>query len=297
MSAKVIDGKSIGAELRADLKTEFDKAKEMHPDFHPGLVVLLVGENPASKVYVNMKDKACKELGFYSEIRTLPADSTQEQVAACIKELNEDKKVHGILMQLPLPNHLDDQPLLEMIDPNKDVDGFHPVNAGKLSLGMPALAPCTPVGCQELLLREGIETSGKLVCIVGRSNIVGKPLTMLLCQKAKGANATVCLCHSRTKDLKGLCLQADILVAAIGSPKFITADMVKPGAVVIDVGVNRVDDETKKRGYYLCGDVDYEPCAEVASAITPVPGGVGPMTIACLMKNTMQAAKAIEGIE
>ena len=297
MSARLIDGKTIGAQLRADLKKEYEALKEKNPDFQPGLVVLLVGDNPASKVYVNMKHKACQELGYYSEIRRLPKDSKQEEVAATIEELNADPKVHGILMQLPLPDHLNEQPLLDLISPSKDVDGFHPTNVGKLSIGLPTLAPCTPLGCQELLMRENIETSGKFVVIVGRSNIVGKPMALILCQKAKGANATVCIAHSRTQDLPGLCRQADILVAAIGSPKFIKGDWIKPGATVLDVGINRVEDSSREKGYYLCGDVDFDAAKEVAGAITPVPGGAGPMTIACLMKNTYLAAKMIHGIE
>ena len=297
MSARIIDGKKIGADIRADLKTQLEGLQQGNPDFKPGLIVVIVGEDPASKVYVRMKHRACEEIGYHSEIRRLAEDATQEAVAAALDELNKDDKVHGILLQLPLPKHLDEQPLLDMIDPRKDVDGLHPENVGRLVLGLPGPVPCTPQGCQELLVREGIDPSGKLVVVVGRSNIVGKPVAMLLAQKAKGANATVCICHSRTSNLKEMCLQADILIAAIGAAKFITADMVKPGAVIIDVGVNRVDDDTKEKGYYLCGDVDYNACAEVASAITPVPGGVGPMTIACLMQNTLRAAKAIEGIE
>ncbi|MBN1516508.1 bifunctional methylenetetrahydrofolate dehydrogenase/methenyltetrahydrofolate cyclohydrolase FolD [Candidatus Sumerlaeota bacterium] len=296
MTAKIIDGKAIGAQLRADLKAEYESIKAKHPNFQPGLIVVIVGENPASKVYVNMKHKACQEIGYHSEIRRLPAESTQDEVAQLLRDLNADNRVHGILLQLPLPDHLDEQPLLELIDPRKDVDGFHPVNAGKLALGMPALAPCTPVGCQELLKYENIDPSGKFVVIVGRSNIVGKPMAMILCQKAKWANATVCIAHSRTKDLPALCRQADILIAAIGSPKFVQAEWIKPGATVIDVGTNRVEDASREKGYYLCGDVDFDAAKEVAGAITPSPGGVGPMTIACLMKNTLQAAKAIEGV-
>ncbi len=290
MSAKIIDGKKIAEEIRNELKEEA-QTLIAKTGITPGLVVILVGDNPASKVYVSSKQKACAEIGFYSEGYKFPADVTEAEVLEKIAELNASEKIHGILVQLPLPNHIDEQKILESIAVEKDVDGFHPLNFGKLAQGMECFVPCTPLGIRELLLRSQIPIKGQHVVIVGRSNIVGKPLALLLMQKSEKADATVTVCHSRTNNLTEICRSADILVAAIGRAKFITADMVKPGAVVVDVGVNRVDDPSAPRGYCLVGDVDFDPVKEIASAITPVPGGVGPMTIAMLLHNTLLAAK------
>ena len=292
MSARVIDGKAIGKAVRADVAVEVAGLREQ--GVVPGLTVVLVGEDAASQVYVRMKGRACDEAGMKSEILRLPDTTTQDELLAAIDRLNADPTVHGMLVQLPLPDRIAEQEILLRIDPRKDVDGFHPVNVGKLVLGDPTgFRPATPYGVQEMLIRSGIETSGAHAVIVGRSNIVGKPMANLLIQKGPAGNATVTVCHSRTKDIGAVTREADILIVAIGKPEFITADMVKPGAVVIDVGINRVDDATKEKGYRLVGDVAYQEVAEVASAITPVPGGVGPMTIAMLLKNTLQAAKAL----
>ncbi|MEE8060323.1 MAG: bifunctional methylenetetrahydrofolate dehydrogenase/methenyltetrahydrofolate cyclohydrolase FolD [Gemmatimonadales bacterium] len=292
MSARVIDGKAIGKTVRADVAVEVAGLREQ--GVVPGLTVVLVGENSASQVYVRMKGRACDEAGMKSEILRLPDTTTQDELLAAIDRLNADPTVHGMLVQLPLPDRIAEQEILLRIDPRKDVDGFHPVNVGKLVLGDPTgFRPATPYGVQEMLIRSGIETSGAHAVIVGRSNIVGKPMANLLIQKGPAGNATVTVCHSRTKDIGAVTREADILIVAIGKPEFITAAMVKPGAVVIDVGINRVDDATKEKGYRLVGDVAYQEVAEVASAITPVPGGVGPMTIAMLLKNTLQAAKAL----
>ncbi len=292
MSARVIDGKAIGKAVRADVAVEVAGLREQ--GVVPGLTVVLVGENSASQVYVRMKGRACDEAGMKSEILRLPDTTTQDKLLAAIDRLNADPTVHGMLVQLPLPDSIAEQEVLLRIDPRKDVDGFHPVNVGKLVLGDPTgFRPATPYGVQEMLIRSGIETSGAHAVIVGRSNIVGKPMANLLIQKGPAGNATVTVCHSRTKDIGAVTREADILIVAIGKPEFITADMVKPGAAVIDVGINRVDDATKEKGYRLVGDVAYHEVAEVASAITPVPGGVGPMTIAMLLKNTVQAAKAL----
>jgi methylenetetrahydrofolate dehydrogenase (NADP+)/methenyltetrahydrofolate cyclohydrolase len=254
--------------------------------------VVLVGEDPASQVYVRMKGKACNELGMHSETVTLPATTSEDELLATVDRLNEDPKIHGMIVQLPVPDHIDSAKVLERIDPRKDVDGFHPVNVGKVAVGdASGFAPATPFGVQQMLLRAGVDTQGAHVVIVGRSNIVGKPVASLLMQKAKGANATVTVCHSRTKDIAAITRLADILIVAIGQPEFVKGDMIRPGAVVIDVGTNRVDDSTRERGYRLVGDVDFEAAKEVASAITPVPGGVGPMTVTMLIYNTVQAAK------
>ena len=292
MSAQVIDGKAIGKAVRAEVATEV--ARLIEQGIVPGLTVVLVGEDPASQVYVRMKGRACDEAGMKSGTVRLPATATEAELLDTIDQLNADPTVHGMLVQLPLPDHINEGNVLLRIDPRKDVDGFHPVNVGKLVAGDPTgFKPATPYGVQEMLIRSGIETSGAHAVIVGRSNIVGKPMANLLVQKGSGANATVTVCHSRTKDIGSVTRSADILVVAMGKPEFITADMVKPGAAVIDVGINRVDDATKEKGYRLVGDVAYESVAEIASAITPVPGGVGPMTIAMLLKNTLQAAEAI----
>jgi methylenetetrahydrofolate dehydrogenase (NADP+)/methenyltetrahydrofolate cyclohydrolase len=254
------------------------------------LAVVLVGENSASQVYVRMKRRACGDLGVNSFSHDLPQDTPEQALLDLVDKLNRDERVHGILVQLPLPKHINEQKVLNAVNPLKDVDGFHPVNVGKMLNGDKCFLPCTPAGCQELLMRSGYDPAGRHVVIIGRSNIVGKPLAAILMQKAPGADATVTVCHSRTANLPELARQADILIAAIGVPRFVKASMVREGAVVIDVGVNRVPDARDKRGYRLVGDVDFDEVSEVAGAITPVPGGVGPMTITMLMKNTIDAA-------
>ena len=278
--ANIIDGKAISAAIRAEIKAETEEfAKER--GYRPGLAVIIVGEDPASQVYVRNKRRACDEVGFYSESYELPANTTQEELNALVDKLNADEKIHGILCQLPLPRHLDENEVIMRIDPKKDVDAFHPVNVGKIMIGDYSFLPCTPAGVMALLERSGIDIEGKECVVVGRSNIVGKPQAMLLLH----ANGTVTVCHSRTKNLSEVCRRADILVAAIGKADFFKADMIKDGAVVIDVGMNRRADGK------LTGDVDFESVAPKASYITPVPGGVGPMTITMLMKNTLTAAK------
>ncbi|MCD6287684.1 MAG: bifunctional methylenetetrahydrofolate dehydrogenase/methenyltetrahydrofolate cyclohydrolase FolD [Candidatus Hydrogenedentes bacterium] len=295
MSAQIIDGKQIAADMRAEMKTEITRMKDEH-GLEPGLAVVLVGEDPASQVYVRMKKKACDELGVVSFEYKLSAATPEQELLDLVDTLNADDRVHGILVQLPLPGHIDENKVLIAILPEKDVDGFHPVNVGKMLIGEPGFLPCTPHGVQVLLQRAGCDPAGKHVVVVGRSNIVGKPVAAILMQKKDGANATVTVCHSRTKDLAAVTRQGDILIAAIGRPAMITADMVKPGAAVIDVGVNRVDDPNAKRGYRLVGDVDFDAVKEVAGYITPVPGGVGPMTITMLMANTIESAKRFAGI-
>ncbi len=289
MAATIIDGKQIAADMRAELKKEIAKLKE--DGIVPGLGVILVGDDPASRSYVTAKERTCEELGIFSDDNRLPEDVTQEDLLALVEKMNNDPKINGILVQLPLPKHLDEAEVLLAINPDKDVDGFHPMNIGKMVAGQKAFLPCTPHGVIKLLERAGVTIEGAHAVIVGRSNIVGKPLANMLIQKAPGGNATVTVCHTRTKDLAHHTLQADILIAAAGRPNTITADMVKQGAAVIDVGVNRVEDATKKRGYRLTGDVDFEAVKEKASVITPVPGGVGPMTITMLMYNTTESAK------
>ena len=286
---RIIDGKKTSGIILEELKAEVAALRAK--GVQPGLAVVLVGEDPASQVYVRSKRRTCADLGIASFSHDLPANATEKRLLTLIAKLNADPKVHGILVQVPLPKHMDEQRVLNAISPDKDVDGFHPVNVGRLLNGEEAFVSCTPAGCQELLKRWGYDPAGKHVVIVGRSNIVGKPLAALLMQKAKGANATVTVCHSRTKNLAALTRQADILVAAIGVPEFVTARMVREGAVVIDVGVNRIPDATKKSGTRLVGDVAFAGVAKKARAITPVPGGVGPMTIAMLMRNTVLAAK------
>ena len=295
MTAQIIDGKQVAADMRAELKEEVAKLKEK--GIVPGLGVILVGEDPASKSYVTAKEKTCEELGIYSDDNRLPEDATQEDLMALVEKMNKDPKINGILVQLPLPKHLNEAEVLLAIDPDKDVDGFHPMNVGKMMVGEKAFLPCTPHGVIQLLLRSGVSIEGANVAIVGRSNIVGKPLANMLIQKSKTGNATVTVCHTRTKDLTDQTRQADIVIAAAGRPNMVTADMVKEGVVVIDVGVNRVEDATKKRGYRLVGDVDFEAVKEKASLITPVPGGVGPMTITMLMYNTVESAKRAAGLE
>lgn len=290
MAAKIIDGNKIAEEIRQELKVKAKELKEKK-GVTPGLAVVLVGEDPASVSYVKSKSKGSEEVGIYSETIQLPADTTEEEVLETVKRLNNDPRFHGILVQLPLPKHIDESKVLNTISPEKDVDGFHPVNVGKLLIGEPFFMPCTPHGVQQLLVRSGYDPAGKHVVICGRSNIVGKPLAAILMQKKSGANATVTVCHTRTRDLPAMARQADILIAAMGSPKAITADMVREGVVVIDVGVNRVEDATRKTGYRLVGDVDFDAVKEKAEAISPVPGGVGPMTVTMLLVNTVRAAE------
>lgn len=277
--AKILSGKIVSARVKEEIKEEVGALTEAGEQ--PGLAVVIVGDDSASKVYVANKEKACAELGMYSEKYALPAETTEEELLSLIGRLNADDKIHGILVQLPLPKHLDDKTIINNILPEKDVDAFHPVNVGKIMIGDFDFVPCTPAGIMELIHESGVEVEGKECVVIGRSNIVGKPMSMLLLHE----NGTVTVCHSRTVDLKTVTRRADILVAAVGIPKFVTADMVKEGAVVIDVGMDR--DENGK----LCGDVDFDSVEPIAGAITPVPGGVGPMTIAMLMKNTLTAAK------
>lgn len=277
--AKIIDGKLISAQIREEI-AESVKKFNAETGKLPGLAVIIVGEDPASQVYVRNKKKACEQVGFYSRVYEMPGDTTQAELNALVEELNSDEAIHGILVQLPLPKHLNEEEVLLKIDPKKDVDAFHPYNVGRITIGNPKFLPCTPAGVMQLLYRSGIEISGKECVVVGRSNIVGKPMALLLL----AANGTVTVCHSRTRDLKEVCRRADILVAAIGKADFFTADMVKEGAVVIDVGMNRRADGK------LTGDVDFESVEPVASYITPVPGGVGPMTITMLLQNTLTAA-------
>jgi methylenetetrahydrofolate dehydrogenase (NADP+)/methenyltetrahydrofolate cyclohydrolase len=293
MAAKIIDGKQIAADMQAELKEEVAKLKEQ--GIVPGLGVILVGEDPASQSYVRAKERACEEMGIYSDDNRLPAETTQQDLIALINRMNTDPKINGILVQLPLPKHLDESEVLLAINPDKDVDGFHPTNIGKMVAGQPAFLPCTPHGVIQLLQRSGVKIEGSHTVIVGRSNIVGKPVANMLIQKNKSGNATVTVCHTRTADLAHHTRQADIIIAAAGRPNTITADMVKDGVVVIDVGVNRVEDETAKKGYRLVGDVDFEAVKEKASLITPVPGGVGPMTITMLLYNTVESAKKAAG--
>lgn len=295
MAAKIIDGKQIAADIREELKAEVDRLKGQ--GIVPGLGVVLVGADPASQSYVSAKEKACEAIGIHSDDNRLPAETTQEELLALVERMNKDPRINGILVQLPLPKHIDESAVLLAIDPDKDVDGFHPMNVGKMMIGEDTFLPCTPHGVVQMLMRSGVETAGAHVVVVGRSNIVGKPVANMLLQKKKGANATVTLCHTRTKDLGHHTRQADIVIAASGFPNTITADMVKAGAVVIDVGVNRIEDPTRKQGFRLVGDVDFEAVKEKAAMITPVPGGVGPMTITMLLYNTVLSAKRANGID
>ena len=288
MSAKIIDGKAIAAKVRENIGSRVAKLKPSHGRA-PGLAVVLVGEDPASQVYVRSKERACEKTGILSLAHKLHADTPQEELIKIIEQLNDNPEVDGILVQLPLPEHIDEKEVLYKISPEKDVDGFHPFNLGCLLLGEPTFQPCTPYGIQIMLAEAGCDTAGKHVVVLGRSNIVGKPMAMMLVQKNAKANATVTVCHSRTKDLPTVTRSADILIAAIGQPEFVKADMVKEGCVVIDVGINRVDDPTTEKGYKLVGDVAFDEVAEKASAISPVPGGVGPMTIAMLLQNTLKS--------
>ncbi len=285
----IIDGKTIGENIRLELK---QKAVKLFEDrgIKPGLALLLVGSNAASEIYVNMKFKACTEIGFYSIIERLPETATEEEVLKIIDGWNNDDKVHGILVQLPLPKQINEFKILNAVSYKKDVDGFHPVNAGKLMTGIPGFVPCTPAGIMELFTRCNISLKGKHAVVIGRSNIVGKPIANLMLQKAPNANAIVTVCHSAASDISYYTKQADIIVAAIGVPDFIKGDMVKDGVVVIDVGINRVDDSSSPKGYKITGDVEFDSVSQKASAITPVPKGVGPMTIAMLMSNTYDSA-------
>ena len=289
MTAEIISGKDVAQAIRAELAEEVAQLKEKH-GIVPGLCTVLVGEDPASVSYVTAKGKACDKLGMKSFHKELPADTSEEELLKIVDQLNHDDEVNGILVQLPLPKHIDDNKILNAIDPNKDVDGFHPVNVGRLVIGEELFPPCTPAGIQELIVRSNTPTEGAEVVVVGRSNIVGKPISIMMVQKKKGANATVTVCHTRTKDMASHTRRADILIVAAGVRNAVTADMVKPGATVIDVGVNRIG-FTESGKAKLVGDVDFEGVKEVAGKITPVPGGVGPMTITMLLKNTVRAAK------
>jgi len=288
MAATLIDGKAISLAIQDEVKAELER---LVPKVGraPGLAVVLVGDDAASATYVRSKRKTCEALGVRSIAHDLEASTDRDTLLGLIRSLNADDAVDGILVQSPLPPHLDENEVVNLLDPAKDVDGFHPVNVGKLLIGEPCFASCTPAGVQELLVRSGVETRGAHVVIIGRSMIVGKPLAAILMQKADGADATVTVCHSRTRNLPEIARTADILIAAIGRAGYVTADMIKPGAVVVDVGINRIDDPAAKRGYRLVGDVDFDAAVEVASKITPVPGGVGPMTITMLMRNTLLA--------
>jgi len=295
MPAKIIDGKAIAKEIREEIKKEVEELKEKH-GVTPGLVTILVGDNPASVSYVTAKQRTAHDLGFYSVQENLPEDVSEDELLKLIEKYNQDPKIHGILVQLPLPKHIDERKVIFAIDPRKDVDGFHPVNVGKMVIGEKCFLPCTPHGILVLLEKSGCQVDGAEVVVIGRSNIVGKPVANLLLQKRKPVgNATVTICHTGTKDLTFHTKRADILIVAVGKPKVITADMVKEGVVVIDVGVNRIG-KTPEGKAILCGDVDFESVKEKASAITPVPGGVGPMTITMLMKNTLEAAKLWAGL-
>ena len=293
MTATLIDGKATAAQIHEEIRAEVEELKSKH-GIVPGLATVLVGENPASQFYVRSKQKRCAEVGIKSFGHELPENATQEEVEGLVAELNANPEVHGILVQLPLPKHLDEERVLAAIGIEKDVDGFHPVNIGRLAMKgrEPMFVPCTPAGCIELLDRYGIEIEGKNAVVLGRSNIVGLPVAMLLLHR----NATITICHSRTKDLAAVCREADILIAAVGRPKMVKGDWIKPGAAVIDVGINRVEDPSAKRGYRIVGDVDFEAAKEVAGYITPVPGGVGPMTIAMLLRNTLTSAKRAAGL-
>jgi methylenetetrahydrofolate dehydrogenase (NADP+)/methenyltetrahydrofolate cyclohydrolase len=293
MAARIIDGRQISKEIRGELKTEVEKLGES--GIRPGLGVILVGEDPASQIYVRNKERACEKTGIFTLTKRPESSISEEELLALIDDWNKDASIHGILVQLPLPKQIDEQKVIERISPQKDVDGFHPYNVGRMMIGAPLFLPCTPAGIQQLLLRSSTSTEGKHVVIVGRSNIVGKPLCNILLQKAKGANSTVTICHTGTPDIGHFSKQADIIVVAAGRAEVVNGEMIKPGAVVVDVGVNRVDDASCEKGYRIVGDVEFESASEVASAITPVPGGVGPMTIAMLLTNTVAACKLQHG--
>jgi methylenetetrahydrofolate dehydrogenase (NADP+)/methenyltetrahydrofolate cyclohydrolase len=293
--ARILSGKECAEAMREEIRLQVEELRNKH-NVIPGLAVILVGDDPASVSYVKGKEKACEGAGIMSREYKFDADYREEALLKLIDDLNHDSDIHGILVQLPLPKQINEEKVLLAIDPEKDVDGFHPVNLGKMMIGEPRFLPATPHGIQQLLIRNGIEIASKHVVIVGRSNIVGKPLAMILVQKKPGANATVSMCHTGTKNLADMTRQADILVVAAGRPHTVNADMVKQGAVVVDVGVNRIEDSTKKKGFRLIGDVEFDEVSAKASAITPVPGGVGPMTITMLLHNTLQAAKNHAGI-
>ena len=295
MSAQIISGKDIANEIRGELTTEVARLKD-EAGVTPGLATVLLGDDPASQMYVGMKNKAAAAMGIHSRQITLPVDTPEDELLGVVAGLNADPEIHGILVQLPLPEHIDEGRVIEAIDPSKDVDGFHPMSVGRLATGSgDFFAPCTPAGIIEMLTRSGHDPAGKHVVVVGRSNIVGRPLASLLMRKAPGGNATVTVCHSRTPDLGAVTRTADILVVATGQPEMITADMVAPGAVVIDVGTNRVEDDTREKGYRVCGDVLFDEVAQIAAAISPVPGGVGPMTITMLLSNTVRSARLTAG--
>jgi len=290
LPAKIIDGTAVGEAMRAELQGEIRALRAR--GVTPGLAAVLVGDNAASATYVRMKGKACEEAGLYHETIRLPPETTEAELLALVERLNADHKIHGILVQLPLPKQINTQRVLHRVTPEKDVDGFHPENVGKVAIGDPTgFRPATPYGVQQLLLRSGVDTTGRHAVVVGRSTIVGRPMAALLLQDGPGGNATVTVCHSRTRDIKSVTKVADILIVAIGKPEFVTGDMIKPGAAVIDVGTNRMEDPSTKKGYRLVGDVQFAEAKRVAGAITPVPGGVGPMTITMLLYNTVQAAR------
>jgi methylenetetrahydrofolate dehydrogenase (NADP+) / methenyltetrahydrofolate cyclohydrolase len=290
MSAKIIDGVAVAAAIKNEVTAQVRELKGQ--SIAPCLAAVLVGDQPASQAYVGTKRKVCEQVGIRSILKTPRADISEAALLALIDELNADPAVHGILVQMPLPQSINEHEVIERTAPHKDVDGFHPVNVGRLVIGLDALKPCTPAGISELILRSGLDVVGQHVAIIGRSNIVGKPMMNMLVQKARDGNATVTVCHSATKDMPAITRQADIVIAAIGRPKFVKPEMVKEGAIVVDVGINRVEDARAAKGYRLVGDVDFEAVKEKASAITPVPGGVGPMTVAMLMMNTVKAARA-----
>ncbi len=290
MSATILDGKQLAADMRADIARQVAKLT-LDTGVIPGLGVILIGADPASTSYVTAKEKACVEAGMYSQDVRVPAETTQKEALSLVCRMNADSRIHGILVQLPLPKHIDETAVINAIVPEKDVDGFTPVNIGRMIVGETCFLPCTPHGIIQMLLKAGVQTSGKHAVVVGRSNIVGKPVANLLMRKAEGGNATVTVCHTGTRDLAAFTRQADILVVAAGRPNTVTGDMIKPGAVIIDVGVNRIPDATKKNGFRLIGDVDFDSAKEVAALITPVPGGVGPMTITMLLYNTLESAR------
>jgi methylenetetrahydrofolate dehydrogenase (NADP+)/methenyltetrahydrofolate cyclohydrolase len=289
MSEKLINGKAIAQKVKDELTKDIETL--IDAGVTPGLAAVLIGDDPASHIYVRNKEKACRKIGIHSEVIRQPADFPEASLIDLIDELNARRDIHGILIQSPVPKHIDEPAMVLRVDPAKDVDGFHPQNVGKMLLGSPSYLPCTPLGIVRMLQEIGVDPKGKKAVILGRGNIVGKPLAAMLMQKWPGCNATVTVCHTGTKDIPAETRQADILVAAMGKPKFVTADMIKDGVVIIDVGVNRVEDASTDKGYYICGDVDFDACLPRVSMITPVPGGVGPMTIAMLLHNTVRAAK------
>ncbi len=295
MAAEIIDGKKIAQTIRAELAQEIEILRAKH-QIMPGLAVVLVGENPASQAYVRMKEKACQKIGIYSEQHSLPEDISEEALLQLVQDLNQNPRIHGILVQLPLPDHIDEHKIITTLLPEKDVDGFHPVNMGNVLIGQKGFRPCTPYGIQKILEYAGYDPTGKHVVIIGRSNIVGKPIAAMLMQKQEHANATVTVCHSRTPNLAEMTRQADILIAAIGRPEMVTADMVNEHAVVIDVGSNRVKDPSTEKGYKFVGDVKFDDVSSKCKAITPSPGGVGPMTITMLLYNTVESAKRSAGL-